>query len=300
MYSSQDLAVLVAVADTGSLRNAASALGRTQPAITQAVQRLEEAVGFALLDRSSYRAKFTERGEIFVQRARLAVSHVTALQATAMLLSRGVEPRLRIAVQGPTPPNAWIDLVKEVPHRFPNTVIEVEAGEGDLASRRLFDGDADFALLLQTYPDRYGTSVESKTLGRVEFVNVVRTDKLTQAQEGSPSVPQIIATNFDDGVLSYGAAVGHCCWRVSTHRMKAAAIEAGIGWGSVPKRMIERQLQDGTLSQLPHLGPRGRGSRAYSLYKKRDRPLGPVASFIWDLARDAGSDVRDMLEGADE
>lgn len=289
MYSSQDLAVLVAIADTGSLRSAASALGRTQPAITQAVQRLEEAVGFALLDRSSYRAKFTERGEIFVQRARLAVSHVAALQTTALLLSRGVEPRLRIAVQGPTPPQAWIELIKDVPHRFPNTIIEVESGEGDLASRRLMEGDAEFALLLQTYPDRYGTSVESKTLGTVEFVNVVRADKAAQVQEGSPAVPQIIATNFDDSVMSYGAAVGQCSWRVSNHRMKAAAIEAGIGWGSLPKRMVEQQLRDGTLCSLSHLGPRERGSRAYSLYRKRDRPLGPVATFIWDAARDEAS-----------
>src|SRR5262245_22315666 len=130
MYSSQDLAVLVAIAETGSLRGAAAALGKTQPAVTQAVQRLEEAVGFPLLDRTSYRAKLTERGETFVQRARVAVEHLTALETTAQLLSRGIEPRLRIGVHGAIPDETWVHLIRDIPQRFPNTVIEIEAGEG--------------------------------------------------------------------------------------------------------------------------------------------------------------------------
>jgi len=284
MYSSQDLAVLVAIADTGSLRGAAEALGRTQPAITQAVQRLEDAVGFSLLDRSNYRARFTERGEIFVKLARSAVGQVAALETTAMLLSRGVEPRIRVAIHGAVPPEAWLNLIKDVPHRFPSTVIEVEAGEGDLALRRLMDGEAEFAILLQAYPDRYGTSVESRTLGEVEFVNVVRADKAPEVKAASTTVPQIVATDFDDTVVSYGVADGQSPWRVSNHRMKVDAILAGVGWGSVPKKMIAKELADGTLASLSHLGTRERGSRAYSLYRKSDRPLGPVAAFIWEQA----------------
>jgi DNA-binding transcriptional LysR family regulator len=57
MFVIHDLAVLVAVADGGSVRSAAAALGRTQPAVSQAIQRLEGAVGFSLLDRSGYRAR---------------------------------------------------------------------------------------------------------------------------------------------------------------------------------------------------------------------------------------------------
>src|SRR5262245_32235039 len=68
MFVVHDLAALVAVAESGSVRRGASALGRTQPAVSQAIQRLEEAAGFALLDRSGYRVRLTERGETFVKR----------------------------------------------------------------------------------------------------------------------------------------------------------------------------------------------------------------------------------------
>ena len=284
MYSTQDLAVLVAIADTGSLRGAASELGRTQPAVTQAVQRLEEAVGFPLLDRSSYRARFTERGEIFVKRARVAVSQVRGLQVTAMLLSRSVEPRLRISMHGAIPAQAWLDLITDISSQFPNTVIEVEAGEGDIALRRMLNDEAEFALLLQSYPDRYGTSVESKTLGAVEFVNVVRSDKLQHVQDVDATLPHIVATDFDEATTRYGTADGQLPWRVSNHAMKAAAITAGLAWGSLPRAMITAELAAGTLVPLDYLGPRVQGSRTYSLYRKRDRPLGPVAEFIWQAA----------------
>lgn len=283
MYSSQDLAVLVAIADTGSLRGAAAALGRTQPAITQAVQRLEETIGFSLLDRSSYRARFTDRGEIFVKSARFAVSQLRGLETTAMLLSRGVEPRLRIAVHGAIPTESWTSLLEGVSAQFPNTVIEVESGEGDLALKRLTDGEAEFALVLQAYPDRFGTSVESKTLGTAEFVNVVRADKAALAQEGSSAVPHIVTTDFDEPT-SATPTHSQSSWRVSDHQMKTAAIIAGLGWGSIAKEVADPLLENGTLTALSHLGTRAQGGRAYSLYRKRDRPLGPVATFIWNAA----------------
>ena len=46
MFTLHDLTVFIAVADGGSVRQAALAMNRTQSAISQAVQRLEDAVGF--------------------------------------------------------------------------------------------------------------------------------------------------------------------------------------------------------------------------------------------------------------
>lgn len=281
MYSSQDLAALVTIADTGSVRAAASALGRTQPAVTQAIRRLEEAVGFPLLDRSGYRARLTEQGDTFVKRARVAVSYARGLRTFATLLAHGVEPRLKIAIHGAIPTEAWIDLVKDIPSHFPDTVIEMECGEGEAPLRQLIDGDAHLAVLLQEFPDRHGTKVESKLLGKVAFVNVVRSDRADQLQEGLALIPQILAADFDDPVASYGVADGQRYWRVSNHKIKAAAIIAGLGWGSVPKALVERELRDGTLLALPYLGLKATSQRPFSIYRKRDQTPGPVASFIW-------------------
>lgn len=64
------LEVLVAVAREKSFSRAAEVLGRTQPAVSQAIRRLEDEIGEALFDRSSKDGTLTLSGETLVDHAR--------------------------------------------------------------------------------------------------------------------------------------------------------------------------------------------------------------------------------------
>lgn len=57
-----ELRVLVAVAEARSFSRAAGTLGRTQPAVSQAIKRLEEELGEPLVDRASRDGTLTEAG----------------------------------------------------------------------------------------------------------------------------------------------------------------------------------------------------------------------------------------------
>ena len=71
------LEVLVTVARERSFSRAAEVLGRTQPAISQAIRRLEAEVGERLFDRSSKDGTLTFAGEILVeQRLHIALEHL--------------------------------------------------------------------------------------------------------------------------------------------------------------------------------------------------------------------------------
>lgn len=287
MLSPHDLAALIAVADEGSIHGAASILGRTQPAVTQAIQRLEEAVGFPLLDRSGYRVKLTERGELFVKRARVTVKQARNLQAFATVLSREVEAHLRIAVHGAVPVMAWMPLIEDLPQRFPDTVLEIQVGEGDTPMRRLMNDESDLAIALHSVANHHVAGVERRYLGEMEFVNVVQAAHLTSNEEEIlAALPQIIVADFDDPNSSYGVVEGHRHWRVSNHRLKVAAIIAGAGWGSVPAAMVETELRDGTLRSITYRGLGPGSPHPFFLCQKRDRPLGPVATYIWEKLSD--------------
>ena len=286
MFAVADLAAFVAIAEHGSVRQAATVLGRTQPAVSQAIQRLEEAVGFALLDRSGYRARLTERGETFVRRARVAVKQARDLRAFAGVLSRGVEARLRIAVHGAIPIPSWMHLISEVAERFPDTALEIQLGEGDAPLRRLMQEQADLAIALSPGPAG-ADGIDSCWLGELNFATVVRTDRLGPNQQDSlASLPQILVADFEDPEASYGVAEGHRYWRVSDHRIKVAAIIAGTGWGSVPEVMVEAALQEGQLCAIAYRGMGPRSRRPFHIYRQRDKPFGPVASFIWSRCDD--------------
>lgn len=64
------LEVLIAVAREKSFSRAAEVLGRTQPAVSQAIRRLEIEIGERLFDRSSKDGTLTASGEVLVDYAR--------------------------------------------------------------------------------------------------------------------------------------------------------------------------------------------------------------------------------------
>ena len=74
------LEVFVTVARERSFSRAAEALHRTQPAVSQAIQRLEEGIGEKLFDRSSKDGTLTPAGEVLLDHAR----HILNLKRAAV------------------------------------------------------------------------------------------------------------------------------------------------------------------------------------------------------------------------
>src|SRR3984893_6736028 len=90
----QELAVLVAVIDHGSLAAAARRLWRSPPAVTRALAALEERVGVRLVERSPRRLSVTEAGRAFAEQARALLNEYdSAISGLADTPFRG---RLRV------------------------------------------------------------------------------------------------------------------------------------------------------------------------------------------------------------
>lgn len=285
MFSQHDLAVFVTVADRGSIRLAATALSRTQPAVSQAIQRLEHAAGFALFDRSGYRVALTPQGQVFLKRARAAVAEAQQLKAFADLLARGTEPSVRIAVHGAIPPPMWSDLVTAGRTHFPDTVLELQAGEGDSPLQQLLAGKADLALLIGEPPIECARVLELLNIGELDFVNVIRRTTPSIASAGDPDeLPQIVVSDFEGSSNSYGVVDGCRHWRVSNHRIKLALIEAGAGWGTVPQWMAEPALQTQAIHGFTHKGIGPHSRHPCFIVRRLEGTAGPVCSFIWEQA----------------
>jgi DNA-binding transcriptional LysR family regulator len=92
------LSVFIALAEAKSFRAAAERLGVSRPAVSQAIQRLEDRLGAALVQRTTRSVSLTEMGMQLYQRVAPAVSEVAlALEATR---DREAKPTglLRLAV----------------------------------------------------------------------------------------------------------------------------------------------------------------------------------------------------------
>jgi DNA-binding transcriptional LysR family regulator len=142
---------LLAVAEHGSLRAAAQALGITQPALTKAVRRLEDETGVRLFDRTGRGVRPTVYGAAMLRHARNLQASLRASKVEIAALKAGAGGIVRIGA-GPSWERA---ILPEAIARFrtgrPEVRIHVRGGTDDDLKLRLRDGALD--LVLAATPD---------------------------------------------------------------------------------------------------------------------------------------------------
>lgn len=92
----RDLAYFETIADAGHLGRAAEKLGRTQPALTKCIRRLEASIGSELFSRAGRGLKLTAVGEALLSRARRLRSAMDDARREMTDVAHGVAGHVRI------------------------------------------------------------------------------------------------------------------------------------------------------------------------------------------------------------
>src|SRR6478752_987753 len=95
----EELRLLVAVVDAGSLAGAGRRLGHSPPAVTRALAGIEERLGVRLLERSTRRLAPTAAGRHLVEHARRLLADYA--EAMAAMAGEGQMRRGRLRVAAP-------------------------------------------------------------------------------------------------------------------------------------------------------------------------------------------------------
>src|SRR5882762_5268722 len=96
--SLEQWAVLAAIVDQDGFAQAATALNKSQSAVSYAVARLQEALDVPLLVVEGRKAVLTPHGQTLLKRARPLLRDLETLEALAHKLKQGWEPQLRLVV----------------------------------------------------------------------------------------------------------------------------------------------------------------------------------------------------------
>jgi len=73
-------------------------------------------------------------------------------------------------------------------------------------------------------------------------------------------------------------------WTVGSLPTAATFVSSGLGFAWLPRHMIERELKEGLLKQLPLEKGASRNPTFY-LYSNKDKPLGPATQILVELLR---------------
>lgn len=164
-----ELRVFLAVATERSFSRAASKLHRTQPAISQAIRRLEDEVGERLFDRSSKDGTLTEAGRVLRDYADRILRLTEEAETSVRELRDLHRGRVLIGVN-----EAAVHILLPLIDRFrrdhPAVMLDVRRVAARHVAVEVGQGTLDFGILTFQPPER---ALQALTIGADEMVLLV-------------------------------------------------------------------------------------------------------------------------------
>jgi len=286
----EDLRVFVTVAAERSFSRAARKLRRTQPAVSQAIRRLEESAGERLIDRSQRDGTLTDAGELLLDYATrlLRLAHEAA-GAVAELRDVRKGRVLIGANEGGV--HAVLPLLAAFHKAYPEILVEVRRVHARQMAQEVILRSVDFGILTFNPPEK---DLLSLRLGTDELVLLVRPDhplagrRQISIEEVGRQV--VIAHNDPsparDHVLRlYERRHAPLNIRLSLPSLDGIkrAVEMGLGVALLPRRCAQGEIARRQLVEIRV--PELRSPRHVRFVYRREGGLSHAAQAFLDTAR---------------
>jgi DNA-binding transcriptional LysR family regulator len=166
------LRYFVAIAEEGSFTRAAERLWVAQPGLSTQIRRLEAELGVQLFDRHTRGVDLTDAGEVFLERARIALAATEAAGATGRDLDAGAVGSVRLGVATGATWRPTGNFLRRFSRERPGVELSVLEAYGGTLWRDLRDGRLDAVLAPAGYasPD-----LRTLVLGSMPWVALVGT-----------------------------------------------------------------------------------------------------------------------------
>jgi DNA-binding transcriptional LysR family regulator len=287
-YSLDQLEMFAAIAEAGSFSAAARRLGRTQSSVSAAIGNLEVDLGVVLFDRSTKVPTLTEAGQRLLRETSEVLDRCLELDRHARSLGEAVEPRLTLAIE--VPYKAVVPPLAAFAERFPLVDIDVRHPlEGDV-SALVLQGTAHLGLAF-SQPD-YPRELGFVQMGKLVMSHVAARDH-PLARLASVSFAELhrhrrlVFSAHGDRLPSSEYLASTRRWRAESHLALLEMTRAGLGWATLPRQLVLRELESGDMVELRlQAYPHTDWLVGVDLLWNRSRPLGRAEGWLRDeLAR---------------
>jgi DNA-binding transcriptional LysR family regulator len=125
---SRDILQLIAVADAGSIRRAADALGMTQPGLSKNIRSIEARLGIPVFERSTAGAQLTDNGTLVIERGRQVLIDLQGIVRDVRDQALAEQGIVRIGAGSLAAPLVAKAVATDVFARFPGIAVELVIG----------------------------------------------------------------------------------------------------------------------------------------------------------------------------
>ena len=247
------LAMLQAIAETGSFAAAARQLGLVPSALTYRVRQIEDALDVLLFDRSSRQAQATEAGRELLREGARLLQEIDAVAHRVQRVATGWEPQLTIVTDGAMASAPLLELVEAFYALKAPTRLKLRDGILSGTLETLTSGQADLAIGVAVNASN-AASLNARVIGELDFIFAVAPHHPLAKAEGPISDAMLLAHRLivvaDSGVrdkTSYGLMDGQDILNVDSMATKLQAQVRGLGCGFLPRGMAQVYIDAGLL-----------------------------------------------------
>jgi DNA-binding transcriptional LysR family regulator len=248
---------LDALERAGTFAGAAAELRRGHTSVLYLLRTLEDALGFAALDRTGYRTELTERGRRVLNGCRALLAAEAELTRTILELRAGWESTVSIVFDGIVPIDPLLRAVGRLVEERVPTRIEVRAEFLSGVEGAFISSAAD--LMIAVLPPR-ALGLTAVELPPLRASLVARADHPLTRQRNDERTMRahlLLTVRGSDPrlELSTSGIEAQSTVHLNDFAAKQAAILAGVGYGWLPDTMSATERERGRLRVIKWSGP---------------------------------------------
>ncbi|MDZ3990790.1 LysR family transcriptional regulator [Pseudomonas sp. Teo4] len=283
-FSSDNIQLFLAVLDHGSFSAAARALGRVPSAVSMAIGNLEAELGYALFERGPREVRASARALALEPHARLIAEQLGLLQVHALELSQGLESSLIIAVVPDIDHRPLLAAIAQLGERFPLLDITLLSAPQEDALQLLDSGRADLCLAfagLQVEAHRGFQHIGTEALiATLSPTHPALLDGRIHYLEDLIAVRQILVRSRDLPLTDPRALIGATHWSTDSFDLALQMVEAGHGWGDLPRSRVAPLIDAGRLVRLHFRNTRNELQLPIHAFWRKQQPLHQAARML--------------------
>jgi DNA-binding transcriptional LysR family regulator len=262
MLSEDELALLEAIRETGSLSRAATRLGRAPSTVSHAARQLEARFDALLFDRRRYRLQLTPAGHLLAQEAARLMHDVARLTRRVKQVAGGWEDRLHIVTDEILEFDTLLPVIRAFDKLESGVSLRITHEVLGGTWEALREGRADLIVGATNEPPAI-PQLRWFELGRMEWVFAMSprhplaraAEPLTQEVVGAHR-SIVVADSARSASRGYGVVGGQATLAVPSMEAKIHAQGDGLGVGWLPRHRASALLKSGALVEKAMADPR--------------------------------------------
>lgn len=282
----QNLKAFIAVYETQSFSKAAETLNITQPAVSKRIAALEQDYSTTLFNRIGKSIILTEAGEILLPSARLIIEEIKRSHQTIQALSGHLGGELKLATSHHIGLHRLPPVLRAFSQSHENVELDLHFMDSEQACEMIENGELELAIV--TLPRKPSKNLITDLIWHDPLVVVVgKTHVLAKrkniATEDLIDRPAILPSHetFTRSMIEQQLSLKQMPpIALETNYMETIKmmISIGLGWGVLPKSMIDNELIEFDIEGV-------RMSRELGVVYHRNRTLSSASLAMLEVLR---------------